>query len=187
MSYGTDSTSLMVWYDWEEIKEFFNLWTPPETPKWINLKTWSDSARTDKTPNTISYQQPAPLTQKSYLRGGHNGGYNNINERGRGSNLDYNREERYQGRQEERYQDNYNNYNKGERPDRNPREEIVYRQNHYNPQRREEDREFEWQNRRQDRRHYEHQENVRYREENRDNRDRRDYERNYHDSYRSES
>ena len=52
LSYGTDSTTLMVWYDWEEIKEFFNLWNPPETPKWVNLKIWSDSARIEKPPST---------------------------------------------------------------------------------------------------------------------------------------
>ena len=70
MCYGTDSTTLMVWYDWEEIREFFKLWTPPETPKWANLKVWTDSARMEKQtipPKNTGMNNPLPPPHKEEI------------------------------------------------------------------------------------------------------------------------
>ena len=153
LCYGTDSTTLMVWYSWEEIKDFFSLWTPPKTPIWVNLKAWSDSARYERPPPTppkkIDNSRPPPPPSPTQ-RGNPRGGYRNSG-RGRGGNISYNREENQPRWQEDRYQDNYSNYERGNGPDRNTRRDNEYRQNYHSQQRKEEeDRGYGRQDRRQE-------------------------------------
>ena len=38
MVYGFCCGSIMVWYDWVEVKEFIKYWAALDTPKWANTK-----------------------------------------------------------------------------------------------------------------------------------------------------
>ena len=82
MAYGTDSKSLMVWYDWEEIKKFFKNWTVPETPKWANLKEWVVTALMEKPKIPAKSGGPIRGSQRGNPRGSYRG--NNNSGRGRG-------------------------------------------------------------------------------------------------------
>ena len=40
LSYGRAYTELSIWYDLEEVKDFFKNWNMPATSRWANLKIW---------------------------------------------------------------------------------------------------------------------------------------------------
>ena len=40
ISYGTQKRNLLIWYDYEEVRETFPKWELPSTPKWENTEDW---------------------------------------------------------------------------------------------------------------------------------------------------
>ena len=79
MASGFCSGSIMVWYESEEVKDFFKLWAAPDTPKWANTKKWSVSALLDRTKKEPKIEGNMKSSQRVNPRGAYRG-----NNRGRG-------------------------------------------------------------------------------------------------------
>ena len=86
MAYGSDSNSLMVWYDWEEVKRFFKNWTVPDTPRWANTKKWVVTALLEKPKAGNKSGGAMRGSQRGNSRGLYRG---NNSGRGRGGSSSY--------------------------------------------------------------------------------------------------